>query len=49
MIVFMLLAIFALLAILFAAVAWGANNRRRAGQKGVDPRAMAHARPTRSH
>jgi hypothetical protein len=35
MITFILLGFFAVLAICFAAVAWGANNRKRAGMKGT--------------
>lgn len=36
MITFILLAVFAILGIAFAAVAYSANQRRRAGQSGVD-------------
>jgi hypothetical protein len=35
MIVFMLLAIFVVLAIVFALIAYSSNNRRRAGMKGT--------------
>jgi len=35
MITFILLGFFVLLAIGFAVVAWGANNRKRAGMKGT--------------
>jgi hypothetical protein len=37
MITFILLGFFFLLAILFSAVAYTANQRRRAGMRGVDP------------
>lgn len=36
MIVFILLAVFAIIGIAFIAVAYSANQRKRAGQSGID-------------
>ncbi len=46
MITFILLGVFAMLAIAFIALAWGANNRRRKGQAEVTTEQAAAAKPT---
>jgi hypothetical protein len=47
MIVVLLLAIFALIGLCFAGLAYSASKRRRAGQRGVNPADVAAGRSTK--
>ena len=48
MITFILLAVFAIIGITFFVVAYSANQRRRAGQSGVDAVNNQHTHPPRA-